>query len=485
MNFNSFIFLSLFLPVFIIIYLVSAPKYRNLVALIASLLFFSLGQAFYLPLMVLIIVINYYLGRWIEKLRNQPAKGRIFLILGCGLNLIPLVFFKVIVSYGVRWLPYWVPGEFIKYLQLYLAPLGLSYIVFQLISYLIDIGNELCDSEKSFTNFTLYVILFPKILVGPIVRYRDISSQLLQREVNSRDVANGARRFIQGLAKKILIADTIAMTINPVFALKTPNFSIGIAWFALIGYALQLYFDFSGFTDMAIGLGQIMGFRFMENFNYPYISRSISEFWRRWHISLSTWFREYVFYPLEFTRRKSKFMIQPLNIVFIFMLTGLWHGLTLNFLLWGAIHGMAVALEVVFLGKWLKKAWTPIQNIYALVIVLISWVFFRSNTLGYAIGFFARLAGSSKGISILPFSDTSPLPIIDPSVWLVFVGGIILSFPIIPAFQRFWQRVMEKHILVQAIGVVGTDLLLFMLLVFSVAALISRTNTPANIYANF
>jgi alginate O-acetyltransferase complex protein AlgI len=293
--FSSFSFLVVFLPIFIIIYLLSAPKYRNLIALIASILFFSVGQFFYLPLMALVIIFDYYLGKWIERLRNRPAIGRIVLLAGCILNLLPLIFFKLIVSYGVSWLHNWLPSDLTKFLELYLAPLGLSYIIFQLISYLVDIHNEFCESEKNFINFTLYVMLFPKILVGPIVRYRDISGQLIKREHNPKDIADGARRFIQGLAKKILIADTIAITINPAFSLATPNFLPWMAWFVLIGYALQLYFDFSGFTDMAIGLGQIMGFRFMENFNYPYISKSISEFWRRWHISLSTWFREYVF----------------------------------------------------------------------------------------------------------------------------------------------------------------------------------------------
>jgi alginate O-acetyltransferase complex protein AlgI len=435
--------------------------------------------------MGLVVVFDYYLGKWIERLRNRPAKGRIVLLAGCILNLLPLIFFKLIVSYGVGWLHNWIPSDITKLLELYLAPLGLSYLVFQLISYLVDIHNEFCDSEKSFINFTLYVMLFPKILVGPIVRYRDISGQLFKREQNSTDIANGARRFIQGLAKKILIADTIANTINPAFSLATPNFLPWMAWFVLIGYALQLYFDFSGFTDMAIGLGQIMGFRFMENFNYPYISRSISEFWRRWHISLSTWFREYVFYPLEFSRRKARFMIQPVNIFIVFLLTGLWHGLTLNFLLWGAIHGLAIAMESAFLGKWLKKVWKPVQHLYALAIVLIGWVFFRSATPGYALGFIARMVGFKKGITSVPFSITSPLPIIDHSVWLAIVLGVFLSLPIIPTLRQYWQRVTHKYLVVQAIGVLGSDILLFILLILSAAALISRTNTPTSIYAKF
>jgi alginate O-acetyltransferase complex protein AlgI len=484
-NFSSFPFLSLFLPFFIVLYIFSAPRHRNLLALLASVLFFSIGQIYYLPILAIIIIVDYYISRGLEYYRQQQVKELIILFVGIVLNLLPLVFFKVIASYGVNWLDGILPGTVLDILSKYLAPLGLSYIVFQLIAYLVDVHNECCESEKSFKNFALYIMLFPKLLVGPIVRYRDISEQLSNRELHSHDVADGVRRFIRGLAKKILIADTLAAVVNPAFKLDFPNFSPALAWFVLIAYALQLYFDFSGLTDMAIGLGRLLGFTFMENFNYPYISRSISEFWRRWHISLSTWFREYVFYPLEFTRRKSNLMVQPLNILIVFLLTGLWHGLTLNFILWGGVHGVALALEAAFLGQWLKKLWRPIQHLYTLLVVLIGWVLFRSPDLHYAFGFLARLVGSTKGITPIPFSITQPLPIIDHTVWLAVIFGILFSLPVIPFIQKKWARLTAKIVFFQVFGNLTNDLVLLLMLILVASSLVSRTNLPASIYAGF
>jgi alginate O-acetyltransferase complex protein AlgI len=396
-----------------------------------------------------------------------------------------LLFFKVIVSYGVKWLPVWLPEGLSKVLDEYLMPLGLSYIVFQLISYHVDVSKGLCKSEKSLFTFTTYVMLFPKILVGPIVRYRDLYGQMICRKTNAQEMADGLRRFIQGLIKKTLIADTIAKTINPAFSLATPNFTTRIAWFVLAGYALQIYFDFSGYTDMAIGLGQMMGFRFMENFNYPYISKSVSEFWRRWHISLSTWFREYVFYPLERSRRKFKFMLQPVNFFIVFLLVGLWHGIAINFIIWGGIHGIALAFESSTFGRWMKKAWAPVQHAYTLVVVLIGWVFFRSPTLAYAIDFLARLAGSGKGISPLPFSVTRPLPFIDPSVWLAFITGLIFSLPIVPGLRQVWVQFMEKNPIRSLVGRIGADLFLLAFLILSIAAIITRATLITSVYARF
>jgi alginate O-acetyltransferase complex protein AlgI len=485
MYFTSMVFLLLFLPVFVILYAVAGQKQKNLVALAASVIFLAWNQPLYLPLMAVVILGNYYLGKEIEKTSDQINKKRLFLSIGWVANLLILLFFKAIVAYGVEWLPKWSPEWLVTTLNQYLMPLGFSYLVFQLISYQVDIYNGICASEKSLYSFTLYVALFPKILIGPILRYRDLFAQIIERQSNSRDMADGLRRFFRGLVKKILIADTIADVINPAFSLSTPNFSTGIAWFVLVGYALQLYFDFSGYTDMAIGLGQIMGFRFMENFNYPYISKSIAEFWRRWHITLSTWFREYVFYPLELSRRKLKVMIQPLNIFIVFLLTGLWHGITLNYLLWGGVHGIALAFELTPVGKKLKKLWAPLQHLYALIVILAGWVFFRSATLDYALNLFARLMGSSKGITQLPYSITRPLPIIDHSVWLAFILGIIFSTPVVPWLCHHWERITEKSNGWRFIGQLVSDLFLVALLLLSIAALVYRNTAPTSIYQKY
>ena len=362
MNFNAPTFLFFFLPVGLLLYYAVDWRYKNLVALAASLVFYAWGQLFYLPIMLLVILVNFYTARRIEGAREKPEAARKWLWAGIVFDIGLLLFFKIVAGYGSAWL-FFLPAQTVERLASNPIPLGLSFITFQVISYLIDIDNEIVDSEKSLLNFSLYILLFPKIILGPITRYRDLAGQLLERKITAEGAASGARRFIVGLAKKVLIADTLARMVNPAFDLSSPNFSTGIAWLVLVGYAIQLYFDFSGYTDMAIGLGQMLGFRFVENFNYPYISRSISEFWRRWHISLSSWFRDYVFLPLEFARRGTVRFRQQTNILVVFLLTGLWHGVTLNFVIWGLIHGLALALEMTGFGRWLKKAWPPLQHV--------------------------------------------------------------------------------------------------------------------------
>jgi alginate O-acetyltransferase complex protein AlgI len=482
MQFNAPTFLFLFLPVCFIVYFLTDRRYKNLVALAASLVFFAWGQLNQLPLMLGLITVNFVLGRYIEQKRGQGRSSRRLLILGIGLNLLLLLFYKIRSSYGQ---PAPLPGDFVQWLFKLPVPLGISYITFQVIAYLVDIYNEVHESEKNFLNFALYILLFPKIITGPIARYRDIGASLAEREITAAGVADGARRFILGLAKKALIADQLARIVDPAFALGSPSFTTGIAWVVLAGYALQLYFDFSGYTDMAIGLGQMLGYRFVENFNYPYISRSISEFWRRWHISLSSWFRDYVFVPLEFARRRSggRFR-QQFHILFVFLLTGLWHGITVNFVIWGLVHGLAIALEMTGFGRWLKKTWAPISHVYALAVILLGWVFFRSPTPAFAVQLLARLAGSQQGIQTLPFSMTQPLPIIENSVWLAFALGVLFSVPVIPALAAFFGRLGERYPLAKPPAVLGYDLLLLVLLVASVAAT-ANANLVATIYGGF
>lgn len=495
MSFNAPAFLFFFLPVSLLFYFAVDRRFKNLVALVASLVFFAWGQLFYLPLMLLVIVLNYFLGRHIENRRAQPEAARKALIWGIALNVALLLFFKLVTAYGTAWLVF-LPGGLVQEITRYPLPLGLSYITFQVISYLVDVYNELCDSEKSFLNFSLYILLFPKIITGPITRYRDLADQLSNREVTARGAAAGARRFILGLAKKALIADQLARIVNPAFALSTPAFSTGTAWLVLVGFALQLYFDFSGYTDMAIGLGGMLGFRFVENFNYPYISRSITEFWRRWHISLSSWFRDYVFYPLEFSRRRSGaaqtpsaaqragLFRQQTDILAVFLLTGLWHGVTINFVLWGLVHGLALALEMTIFGRWLKNAWKPLQHAYALLVILFGWVFFRSTTPEYAGLFLARLVGLGQGAGVVPYSVTRPLPLIENSVWLALLLGILFSLPVLPALRAAWKRFTGRYPLAAGAGLVGSDLLLLFLLVSSVAASVGSTFV-ASIYGGF
>jgi alginate O-acetyltransferase complex protein AlgI len=483
MSFNAPVFLFFFLPISLLLYYAVDKRWKNAVALVASLVFFAWGQLFYLPLMGILILVNFYLGQRIERARQQPGSARGNLAWGIALNVILLLFFKVIVAYGMKWLVF-LPQSTQDLIAQNPLPLGLSYITFQVIAYLVDIYNELSDSENSFLNFSLYILLFPKIITGPITRYRDLADQLTDRRVTGLQAADGARRFILGLAKKVLIANTLATVVNRAFGLPWPSFTTPIAWLVLVGFALQLYFDFSGYTDMAIGLGQMLGFRFMENFNYPYIARSITDFWRRWHISLSSWFRDYVFYPLEFARRRSGRFRQQSNILLVSLLTGLWHGVTINFVLWGLVHGLALALEITGFGRWLKKTWVPLQHAYTLLVVLVGWVFFRSPDVGFAIRFLARLAGVQRGVERLNYSITSPLPIIENSVWLALALGILFSLPLMPTIKKAWQNTAISRPLLRGIALVSRDLLMIGLLIFSVAAAVSSTYI-ASIYGGF
>lgn len=491
MSFNSLTFLFLFLPACLLVSLLADRRYRNPVLLAASLAFFAWGQWFYLPLMLLVIGVNYFLARRIEAERGEEGRAsgegrraRGTLILAIAVNLVPLVLFKLLVSYGAAVLGVIFPGGEAQWLIDNPLPLGFSYIAFQLISYQVDIYNEMCDSEKNFLNFSLYVLLFPKIITGPIARYRDLSAELADREITSQGVAAGIRRFILGLAKKVLIADQIARIVNPAFSLAQPFFSPAIAWVVVVGYAIQLYFDFSGFIDMAIGLGQMFGFHLPENFNYPYISRSIGEFWRRWHMTLSSWFRDYVFYPLEFTRRRQERFRQVLHVLIVFLLTGLWHGLTINFAIWGLIHGAAIAVETLGFGRWLKKAWVPLQHIYTLAVILLGWVFFRSPSLDFALRLLRRMAGVTGGMAPLPFSVAMPLPFIENSVWAALGLGILLSMPVFPGLQKGWKTWIERHPGALIPSRLGVDALLLVLLVGSCTAIVGNAFV-ASIYGGF
>jgi alginate O-acetyltransferase complex protein AlgI len=288
------------------------------------------------------------------------------------------------------------------------------------------------------------------------------------------EIAEGIRRFLRGFAKKILIADVLAATVNAVFDVPVGAYPPFIGWLALIGFALQIYFDFSGYTDMAIGLAAMMGFRFIENFNYPYIAQSIGDFWRRWHISLSTWFRDYVFYPLE--RHRLPVIGQSLNILIVFLLTGLWHGVTMNFIVWGLLHGFFIVLEGAFLNRWLQGAWRPIRHVYALAAILLTWMVFQSPSLRYAIDFLKLLFGQLPVQFTLPFLDTMPLPFIEPSFVLAFVAGILLSLPLGSALQ---VRIEKSFPLT-----VAGDLVLLALFVLSLGMMASSKFLPG-IYESF
>jgi alginate O-acetyltransferase complex protein AlgI len=461
MDFASPLFLFLFLPVFMLIYWLAGKPGKLIAGIIGGLLFYAWGNLKYIPLMAFIIIANYLLGIWIDFFKNR-GQAKAFFWTGVLVNIGILVYFRLASD-----------TDF---------PLGLSYVSFQVIAYLVEIYKKRLQVEKDFIKFSFYILLFPKILVGPITRYGTLVKQIDEIEVDVENVADGVRRFIRGLAKKALIADTLSKVVIPIFNLDSPAINPWIAWLVLISYTLQIFFDFSGYTDMAIGLGKMMGLKFVENFNFPYLAKNIGDFWRRWHISLSSWFRDIVFYPLE--RKRLKWLSQPINILIVFILTGLWHGFTLNFVAWGLVHGFALVFESTFLGRKLRTLWSPIQHVYTLGIVIFSWILFRSPTLQFAHAFFKRLVGYGWDSPPLPFQLTSPLPIIEPSVILALGAGIIFSLPVGIWFQSKIGQKLDGKSLPKLSLQIACDISLFALLVISVAAIASGSFAPS-IYAAF
>jgi len=461
MDLNSPVFLFLFLPVFIIPYYFSPRRIKLFLGIAGSLFFYAWGNLNYVPLLLGLTLFAYLLARGINYWRGQRLS---FILLWIGIlaNITLLVGFKL-----------WTG---VKY------PLGLSYVTFQVIAYLVEVHGKASEYEKDIVAFSFYLLLFPKIPVGPITRYRQLREQIQNIHVEPQDVADGVRRFIRGFAKKALIADTLAKVVTPIFNLDSPTITPFIAWLVIISYSLQLYFDFSGYTDMAIGVGRMMGFRLVENFNFPYLSKSIGDFWRRWHISLSSWFRDFVFYPLE--RRRLKWFGQPLNILIVFALTGLWHGLTQNFLIWGLIHGLALIFESTSLGKKLRTAWAPVQHIYALGVILVGWVFFRSPTSGFALNFLQRLAGDISGLKTLPFNLTNPLPIIEPTFLLALAAGILFSLPVGGWLQKQIDQFTRERLAVQLPLQVLYDFWLVFIFLMSVASTATAAFQPG-IYGTF
>jgi len=363
MLFSSISFLFFFLPCLLLCYYICPKKYRNYVLFLFSILFYYLGEKKYLFLLLISCFINYIFGKKIYK-----TKTKIFLILGLLFNLGLLFYFKY-ANFFFENINYILPHK-LPILNVVL-PLGISFFTFQNISYLIDVYRSDAPPEKNFFKYTTYITLFPQLVAGPIVRYKDVSDELNKRKESFLLFSEGVKRFIIGLAKKVLIADTIYFMYSNI--LKT-NMAMLSYILVAICFTLQIYYDFSGYSDMAIGLGKMFGFNFKENFNYPLISFSITEFWQRWHISLSSFFKDYVYIPLGGNRCSKMKNIR--NILIVWMLTGIWHGASWNFILWGLYYGIILILEKFILAKWLEKLPAGIKHIYAIILILIGWTIF-------------------------------------------------------------------------------------------------------------
>nr|WP_303993492.1 MBOAT family O-acyltransferase [Ruminococcus bromii] len=392
MVFSSLVFMFAYLPITLLAYYLVPRQGRNIFLFIVNLIFYGWGEPKLVLLMVFNIFFNYIGGWLVDKYRADAKKKKLFLILTCVLDIGILAVFKYtgMITETLNMLPFLNIPE----LQISL-PIGISFYTFQTMSYVIDVYRDDAPVSKNFINFGTYVALFPQLIAGPIVRYRDVAEQLVNRRETLEMFTRGVKLFMVGLAKKVIIANTMGTLTTNIFATTDENGVVG-TWVGMIAYTFQIYFDFSGYSDMACGLGNMLGFEFLKNFNYPYIAKSITDFWRRWHISLSTWFKEYVYIPLGGNRKGVKRQI--LNLLIVWGLTGLWHGAAYNFVLWGLYYGLLLILEKFVLKKFLDRLPSFVQHIYTLFIIIIGWGLFYFTDVGQLSEFMVDLFNFGNGI---------------------------------------------------------------------------------------
>ena len=455
MLFSSNVFLYFYIPIVLALYYLSPRKLRNLTLFVVSLVFYGWGEPVYVLLMVTTILLNYLFGGWISQRKSCGKCAKGVLASGVACNLLILGWFKY-ATFLLESLQSVLPFlAGIKVPQITL-PIGISFYVFQSMSYIIDVYRDDAPVQKNPITFGTYVTLFPQLIAGPIVRYADVAMQLGSRRENVTQFASGVRRFVTGLAKKVLLANQM----GALWEALQPQSGTLAAWVGIAAYALQLYFDFSGYSDMAIGLGRMLGFEFLENFNYPYIAKSITEFWRRWHISLSTWFREYVYIPLGGNRKGLPRQI--LNLLIVWGLTGFWHGASWNFLLWGLYYGVLLILEKVVLLKILKKVPGVLCHIYTMVIVLLGWALFYFVDTDALFAFFVRAftitATDITGINLI----LAYLPL--------FLVAAVAATPLgAVCYRKVQQKCWAGYMVIAIVAV---------LMLLSVATLVSQSYNP-------
>ncbi|MBP3735682.1 MAG: MBOAT family protein [Lachnospiraceae bacterium] len=402
MVFSSLVFLWVFFPlVFVLSRIIRAPKYQNILLLFASLIFYAWGEPKFILLLLFSICMNWAFGLLMEK---YPAGRSTFLLLDIVGNLGFLGYFKY-ANFVLNTMDHLVPQIALPRVNV-VMPIGISFFTFQAMTYVIDLYRGQYKAQKNLLHLALYISFFPQLIAGPIVKYREVNEQMTDRAMTPELTASGTRRFIYGLGKKVVLANSLAVGADAIFALPAENMTMLLAWAGAFLYTLQIYYDFSGYSDMAIGMGRMFGFRFLENFDHPYLSLSITEFWRRWHISLGSWFREYLYIPLG-GNRKGKLRTY-INLFVVFALTGLWHGASWNFVGWGLYHGFFTIIERLGLGKLLKKL-KGINWIYTFLVVLIGWIFFRVESVRYGLHMvvcmFLPQAGAAQGMNIFRLID--------------------------------------------------------------------------------
>ena len=431
MLFSSIVFLFTFLPIVLILYYVLPRRFKNPVLLLASLLFYAWGEPIYLFLMMFSILFNYISGLDIARNLGNKRAARKSLIFNVVVNLCVLGFFKyegfVLNSLNAV-LPVEIPFQEVA------LPVGISFYTFQILSYIIDVYRGNVPVQKNLMDFALYVTMFPQLIAGPIVKYAEIDEQLHVREENWGRFGEGVMYFIRGLAKKVLLANTVGMIYTNVSGMAPEDVSVVTAWLGCLAYTFQIYFDFSGYSDMAVGLGKMFGFEFPWNFNYPYIAQSVTEFWRRWHISLSSWFREYVYIPLGGNRVPVPKHIR--NLLVVWLLTGLWHGAAWNFVAWGLYYGVILIFEKYFFHRVLEKLPEVLRHIYSLVLVMVGWVLFFSPSFAGALEYLKLMFGAGGH----GFMDGEALYLLISNLGL-WVIAIVSSTPLVyGVYERYVGR---------------------------------------------
>jgi alginate O-acetyltransferase complex protein AlgI len=477
MVFSSPIFLFLFLPLVLTLHLlIPGLRLRNFWLLLASIVFYAWGEAVFVFLILGSTLLNYLLGLWVDR-QSATASRKWAVVIAITLNLGLLVFFKY-ANFIVNNLNSLLGG--LKLGQISLdpirLPIGISFFTFHALSYVVDIYRRKSRAARNPADVALYIFFFPQLIAGPILRWSAIAPQIARRVITREGFAEGVRRFILGLAKKMLIANTLAGPADKIFSLPAAGLSPVLAWTGALCYSLQIYFDFSGYSDMAIGLGRMFGFEFIENFNYPYISQSIKDFWRRWHISLSTWFRDYLYLPLGGNRcstARTRF-----NLILVFFLCGLWHGASWTFVIWGLYHGLFLVLERTRFGSFLESVPQSLRHVYALVVVMTGWVLFRAESFPQALTFLGAMFGLGRATASQPlFRYLS-----NQTVWAILIGAI-LSAPAWPWLKKEFQRASQmlpdtlRPTLYAAIILIE-PLFLITLLIFSAAWLAAGTYNP-------
>lgn len=416
MLFSSIVFLFTFLPAVMLLYYLLPVRFRNVILLLASLVFYAWGEPVYLFLMLLSILFNYFSGLDIARNLQDKRAAKRSLVFNLIINLAVLGFFKY-EGFVLDTLNGILPVH-ISYHALPL-PIGISFYTFQILSYIIDVYRGNVKVQTNLPNFALYVTMFPQLIAGPIVQYADVDEQLASREVSWTKFGEGSMYFIRGLAKKVLLANTSGMIFTEVSGLAKGNIAVMTAWLGAFAYMFQIYFDFSGYSDMAIGLGKMFGFEFNMNFNYPYVSKSITEFWRRWHISLSSWFRDYVYIPLGGNRVSKIKHIR--NLLIVWFLTGLWHGAAWNFVAWGLYYGVILIIEKYLLSPVLDRLPDVVRHIYSIVLVVIGWVLFFSSSFGQAADYIRVMFGAG----VHGFADRESMYLLTSNLilWLILIFG--------------------------------------------------------------